>query len=144
MGAKMEVREITIHDYEQAIQLWRGCQGICLHSDVDSEYGIGIYLARNPGLSFVAIDNERIVGAVLCCHDGRRGYLHHLAVAQEHRRSGIGTVLVGAALEQLRAKGVRKCNTFVFDDNHDALDFWNSIGWAERDDLKIISKSITL
>ena len=144
MGAKMEVREITIHDYEQAIQLWRGCQGICLHSDVDSQYGIELYLARNPGLSFVAVQGGKIIGAVLCGHDGRRGYLHHLAVAQKHRRSGVGTVLVGAALERLRAKGVRKCNTFVFDDNHEALAFWQSTGWTTRDDLKIISKSITL
>ncbi len=140
----MEVREITIHDYEQAIQLWRGCRGIGLHSDVDSQYGIELYLARNPGLSFVAVQGRKIIGAVLCGHDGRRGYLHHLAVAQEHRRGGVGTALVGAALEQLRAKGVRKCNTFVFDDNHDALEFWQSTGWTTRDDLKIISKSITL
>ena len=140
----MEVREITIHDYEQAIQLWQGCQGIGLHNDVDSEYGIGIYLARNPSLSFVAVQGGKIIGAVLCGHDGRRGYLHHLAVAQEHRRSGIGTVLVGAALEQLRAKGVCKCNTFVFDDNHEALEFWQRIGWVQRDDLKVISKSITI
>ena len=144
MGAKMEVREITIHDYEQAIQLWRGCQGICLHSDVDSEYGIGIYLARNPGLSFVAVQGGKIIGVVLCGHDGRRGYLHHLAVAQEHRRGGVGTALANRALSSLREKGIRKCNTFVFDENRAALEFWQRIGWVQRDGLKVISKSITL
>ena len=144
MGAKMEVREITIHDYEQAIQLWRGCQGIGLHSDVDSQYGIELYLARNPGLSFVAVQGGKIIGAVLCGHDGRRGYLHHLAVAQEHRRSGIGTALADRALSSLRQKGIHQCNGFVFGDNPAALEFWQSTGWTTRDDLKIISKSITL
>jgi len=124
--------------------LWRSCQGIGLHSDVDCEYGIRLYLARNPGLSFVAIDSGTIVGAVLCGHDGRRGYIHHLAVSKEHRRCGIGTVLVDKVLDALRQKGIRKCNGFVLDDNHDALEFWQSIGWAQRDDLKVILKSIIL
>lgn len=140
----MEAREITISDYEQAVSLWQGCEGICLHSDVDSEYAVGLYLARNPGLSFVALEGRKIVGAVLCGHDGRRGYLHHLAVAQEHRRNGVGTALVDKALDALRQKGIRKCHGFVLNDNHDALVFGQSIGWTKRDDLKVVSKEIIL
>lgn len=140
----MEVREITINDYPVVHSLWRSCQGIGLHSDVDSEYGIETYLGRNPGLSFVAIEKGKIVGAVLCGHDGRRGYLHHLAVAPEYRQSGVAAALVRAALEKLKAKGVRKCNAFVFEDNRDAIAFWQRLGWAERDDLKVVSKEITL
>jgi putative acetyltransferase len=140
----MEAREMTIRDYQAVHSLWQGCRGIGLHSDVDCEYGIGLYLARNPGLSFVAIDSGKVVGAILCGHDGRRGYLHHLAVAEEHRRCGIGTALIDRTLNQLRQKGIRKCNGFILDDNHDALAFWRSIGWVQRDDLKVISKSIIL
>jgi len=140
----MEVREITISDYQAVLSLWRGCQGIGLHSDVDCEYGIGLYLARNPGLSFVATERGRIVGAVLCGQDGRRGYLHHLAVAENYRRCGIGTALVDNVLGQLRQKGISKCNGFVLEGNIDALAFWQSIGWAERDDLKVVSKNIIL
>lgn len=135
---------MTICDYEQVTSLWQGCEGICLHGDVDSKYAVGLYLARNPGLSFVAVQGNKIIGAVLCGHDGRRGYLHHLAVAQEHRRSGIGTALVDKALEGLRQNGIRKCHGFVLDENRAALEFWQSIGWAKRDDLKVVSKSITL
>jgi ribosomal protein S18 acetylase RimI-like enzyme len=140
----MEVREIKISDYPALHSLWQRCHGIGLHSDMDSEHGIGLYLARNPGLSFVAIEKGKIVGAVLCGHDGRRGYLHHLVVAPEYRQSGVAAACVRAALEKLRAKGVRKCSAFVFEDNRDAIEFWQSIGWVQRDDLKVVSKNIIL
>jgi ribosomal protein S18 acetylase RimI-like enzyme len=140
----MEVREITISDYAALHSLWRNCSGIGLHNDVDCEHGIGLYLARNPGLSFAAVQNGKIVGAVLCGHDGRRGYIHHLAVAEKHHRCGIGTALVENVIARLRQKGISKCNGFVFEDNLDALEFWQSIGWSERDDLKVVSKNIIL
>ena len=140
----MEAREMTISDYEEVVSLWQGCEGIGLHSDVDSRHWIATYLQRNPGLSFVAVQGGKIIGAVLCGHDRRRGYLHHLAVAQEYRRSGIGAALVDKAIDALREKGIRKCHGFVPGENRAALEFWQSIGWVQRDDLKIISKSITL
>jgi ribosomal protein S18 acetylase RimI-like enzyme len=140
----MEVREITISDYPALHSLWQGCKGIGLHSNIDSEYGIGLYLARNPGLSFVAIDRGRIVGAVLCGHDGRRGYLNHLAIAEKHRQCGVGTALVDNVISRLRQKGISQCNGFVLKDNLDVLEFWQSIGWSEREDLKVVSKTIIL
>jgi ribosomal protein S18 acetylase RimI-like enzyme len=143
-GIRMEVRELTICDFEQVVSLWQGCEGVCLHSDVDSRYAVGLYLARNPGLSFVAVDDGSIIGAVLCGHDGRRGYLHHIAVSQGHRRSGIGTALVDKAIDALRHKGICGCNGLVLSENSAALEFWRSIGWVQRDDLKVVSKSVTL
>jgi ribosomal protein S18 acetylase RimI-like enzyme len=140
----MEVREIKIGDYPALHLLWRNCKGIGLHNDVDCEHGIGLYLARNPGLSFVAVLKGKIVGAVLCGHDGRRGYIQHLAVAENHRRGSIGTTLVDNVIDRLKQKGISKCNVLVFEDNLDALEFWQSIGWTKRDNLKVVSKNIIL
>ena len=140
----MEVREIKISDYQAVHSLWQGCKGIGLHSDVDCEYGIGLYLARNPGLSFAVVHQGKIIGAVLCGQDGRRGYIHHLAVDEKHRRCGIGKDLVDNVIARLKQKGISQCNVFVFEDNLDALEFWQSIGWSKRDDLKVVSKNIIL
>jgi predicted N-acetyltransferase YhbS len=82
-------REMTIDDYEQAYQLWQACPGGGL-SSADSREAITAYLTRNPGMSFVAHDAEKLVGTVMAGHDGRRGYLYHLAVAPSHRQQGIG------------------------------------------------------
>ena len=84
-------------DHAAVVELWCSAEGIGL-SSADSRPEIEHYLERNPGMSFVARDDGQIVGAALCGHDGRRGYLHHLAVAQSHRRRGIGTALAPGLL----------------------------------------------
>ncbi len=110
----VEISEMKLEDYEEIYSLWKTTEGIGLHDYCDSKEGIANYLKRNPGLSFVARDGDKIVGTVLCGHDGRRGYLHHLAVAPGHRRKGIGKALAEKVIEQLRSLGIRKCHLFVF------------------------------
>ncbi len=135
------IGEMTIQDYDQVIALWRASEGVGL-SDADSEERIARYLARNPGLSFVARDGEHLVGAILCGHDGRRGYIHHLAVSQSHRRQGLGRALVEHCLSALRRDGIGKCHIFVFADNQDTSAFWKSIGWIQRAELVMMSQYV--
>lgn len=85
----IEIRELAILDYDAVMTLWRETPGVGL-SAADNREAIAAYLLRNPGLSFAAWDGPRLVGAVLCGHDGRRGYLHHLAVAPAYRRQHLG------------------------------------------------------
>jgi N-acetylglutamate synthase len=135
-----DICEMTNADYCEVACLWRDTEGVGLDACVDTQEGIASYLARNPGLSFVARVEGQIVGAVLCGHDGRRGYLHHLAVAQERRRAGIGCALVERCLAKLAASGIPKCNIFLFGDNELGEAFWQQTGWTERADLKLLQK----
>lgn len=137
----IELREMTIDDYEQVYDLWKSCEGIGL-SDADSKQGIERFLKRNPGLSFVAMDGDQIVGAALCGHDGRRGYIHHLAVRHSHRRQGIGRSLVGRCMYSLMRIGINKCHLFVFGDNQDAIAFWERVGWTRRVELMMMSQQL--
>jgi ribosomal protein S18 acetylase RimI-like enzyme len=137
----MKIMEMTIEDYGEVFALWRSSKGIGLHDDVDSKDGIAGYLQRNCGLSFVARQGDRVVGAVLCGHDGRRGYLHHLAVDAEYRKKGIGKALVEQVIAKLQKAGIHKCHIFVFADNDVGRQFWGRIGWSRRDDLRIMSYS---
>ncbi|MBN1669368.1 MAG: GNAT family N-acetyltransferase [Anaerolineales bacterium] len=137
----IEIREMTIADYETVYNLWRHTEGIGL-SDADSKEGIKRFLERNPGLSFVAVDAGQVVGAALCGHDGRRGYIHHLAVASDHRKQGIGRSLVGRVMYALMRLGIGKCHLFVFDDNKEAITFWNKVGWTERVELIMMSQQL--
>jgi N-acetylglutamate synthase len=138
----LRISPLTMADYEPVIQLWEGSEGVGM-SGADEEPNIRAYLERNPGLSFVAKDQEgAIAAAVLAGHDGRRGFLHHLAVAQPHRRKGLGRSLVGRCLAQLQKIGIQKCHGFIFADNDGGLEFWKAMGWNERLDLKIISREL--
>jgi N-acetylglutamate synthase len=132
-------RQMTIRDYDAVIDLWRGMPGIGLDADCDSRKGIARYLKRNPGLSFVACAKKGvIVGAVLSGHDGRRGYLAHLAVAPEVRKQGIGRALVARCLRALARHHIPKCNIFVFRSNVRGRGFWLREGWNLRRDLDVL------
>lgn len=131
----------TTADYDEAYALWSVTPGIGL-SSVDSREAIKWYLDENPGTSFIAREDGRLVGAVLCGTDRRRGYLNHLAVAPSHRSHSIGRDLVSHCLRALRARGIVKCHIFVYRDNSEGAAFWERIGWKKRTDLDIMSIDI--
>ncbi len=131
----------SIEEYDEAISLWNICEGIGL-SNADSKESIQYFLDRNPGMSFLAYDKSTLVGAILCGHDGRRGYIHHLAVHPDYRNHGIGQMLVGKSLAGLRSIGIQKSHLFIFNNNNEGTQFWKKIGWLKRFDISVLSKSI--
>ena len=137
----VEYRSMSLDDYSAVIALWSETDGIGL-SDADSNEAICRFIAHNPHMSFVAIEHNEIIGAVLAGTDGRRGYLHHLAVKPAHRRRGIGRSLVASCLEALHRQRITKCHVFVYPDNVLGMSFWNHIGFIRRADLVICSKEM--
>jgi ribosomal protein S18 acetylase RimI-like enzyme len=134
-------RNMNPQDYEDVYDLWKSTPGIGL-SEADSREGIEKFLAANPGRCFVALDGEELVGAVMCGCDGRRGYLHHLAVRTDRRGRGIGRQLVEECMAALRAIGIDKAHIFVIKDNESGKVFWRKAGWQERDDLTVMSRMV--
>lgn len=134
----MIIREMRLADYEAMYALWLGCEGIGLSAS-DSREQIGLYLGRNPGMSFVAEVDGRLAGTILGGHDGRRGTIHHAAVHPDFRHQGIGQQLVATCLAALRAAGVLKCHIFVHRTNEAAQAFWRAVGWHDRGDLHLMS-----
>jgi len=124
-------------DYDAVFDLWQQCEGVGL-SPSDSREGIGVFLTRNPGLSLVVRHAERIVGAVLCGHDGRRGYLYHLAVAPAYRGQGLGRMMVEACLTRLHTAGILKATIVVYTHNEEGQRFWRRLGWQHRTDLLVM------
>lgn len=129
----------TIDDFDSAVALWQSCEGIGL-SDADSRCSIQRFLDRNPGSSFAAYDGSNLVGTVLGGHDGRRGYLYHLAVHPAYRKNSIGRNLAESCLSALSADGIQKCHLFIFNRNQDGIAFWKSLGWTFRSDIAVISR----
>ena len=135
----MQLATMNIEHYEAVIALWNTTEGIGL-SSADSREAITGYLERNPGLSLVALDGEIVAGARLCGHDGRRGFIHHLAVNEDDRRQNLGRRMVERALANLRQVGIQKCHLFVYEQNHDAISFWNHVGFTQRIELSMMSR----
>jgi ribosomal protein S18 acetylase RimI-like enzyme len=123
-------------DDAAARALWRESEGVGLGPG-DAEPELRAFLARNPGFSWVAVDGGELVGAVLCGHDGRRGFIYHLAVRVSHRRRGLGRALVERCVAALSAAGIQRGQASVFADNELAKRFWASVGARPRPDLAL-------
>ncbi|MEP7027177.1 MAG: GNAT family N-acetyltransferase [Candidatus Eisenbacteria bacterium] len=134
----MKLRAFEPADIAAVRALWATCEGLG-DGPGDSEAGITRFLERNPGLSQLALEDGAIVGAVLCGHDGRRGFVYRLGVASTHRRQGIARTLVERCLERLKTEGLERTMLFVLADNAEARGFWESVSGRWRETLVLYS-----
>ncbi len=135
------ISPFTIDLYDRVMALWQQTDGVGL-SGADARENIQFYLERNPGLSFIAECDGELAGTVLCGHDGRRGYIYHLAVHPAYRRQGLGRTLVDHCLSALQQFGIQQSHLFILNTNLDGAHFWESIGWTRRTDISVMSKDI--
>ena len=138
----INIRVMTISDYEEIYDVWINTPGIGLNSTDDSKEGIEKYLKRNPTTSFVAECDGKVVGVIMAGHDGRRGYLHHTAVLSAYRNQGIAKTLVEAAMKALEKEGIHKVALVAFKKNEIGNGFWEHIGFVEREDIVYRNKNI--
>lgn len=129
------IRTMAISDFDKVHELWMSIQGFGIRSVDDSREGVEAFLKRNPTTSVVAEEDGKVVGAILCGHDGRRGCLYHVCVAKDHRRRGIGKAMVVHCMQALKAEKINKVSLIAFTKNDIGNAFWNCMGWTKREDL---------
>lgn len=137
------IKKMTIDDYEKLFEMWQSTPNMGLRSLDDSKEGISLFLKRNPNTNFVAYDDNKLIGAILSGHDGRRGYIYHTVVLPEYRRQGIATNLVDMAVKALQEEGITRVCLNVMETNEQGKKFWIDRGWEKKDFLEFYSKSIT-
>ena len=132
----IELSAMSAQDYDQVRALWNRCDGL---SQGDARPQVEQLLQCHPGLSLVARRQQEVVAAILAGHDGRRGYLYHLAVDPTCRKQGLARQLVDRCLEQLATAGIPRCSVFVYQENEEASQFWTALGWRQRAELKVFA-----
>ncbi len=137
----IEITKFSMSDYKEATAFWSSISEVGL-DDADSISSMESFLKRNPGLSFVARHGKNLIGAVLCGHDSRRGYLHHLAVHPDYRGRGIGERLVYECLSALSLHGISRFNAFISSQNEKGKEFWEKSGWTTYNGLEIMYRSV--
>ncbi len=130
-----QIRVMTMEDYEEVYRLWKGIRGFGIRTIDDSKDGIARFLKRNPSTSVVAETDGRIVGAILCGHDGRRGYFYHVCVQEAYRKRGIGKAMAVACMHALKKEQINKVSLIAFKNNEIGNLFWKEEGWTFREDL---------
>lgn len=139
----MTIEKMTVADYDEIYDLWINTKGMGLNNLDDSREGIEKFLERNPETCFTAKEEGRVIGVIIAGHDGRRGYIYHIAVLQSKRNKGVGTALAENALAALKREGINKVALVVFESNEAGNSFWESNGFSVRDDLVYRNKALT-
>lgn len=132
---KIKIRPMTIADYDCVFEIWKTIKGFGLRSLDDSREGTKRFLKRNPTTSMVAEADGKIVGSILCGHDGRSGCFYHVCVKEEYRKHGIGKQMATAAMRALQAEHINKVNLIAFKKNEVGNVFWEHVGWTKRSDI---------
>ena len=134
-GFLMQIRAMKKEDYSDVFTLWKSIEGFGIRTIDDSEEGITRFLERNPTTSVVAEEDGKIIGSILCGHDGRTGCFYHVCVERTQRNRGIATKMVQYALEALKKEKVSKVSLVAFSENETGNACWHELGWIERRDL---------
>lgn len=129
---------MTISDYEEVYSMWQITSKRAL-TQADQKSEIEKYLKRNKDMSQVAVIDEKIVGTVLAGHDGRRGFIHHMAVMPQYRRQGIAHAMAQKAIEKITEDGIEKTHIFCYENNFTGQSFWKNFGFVKRDDIYVFS-----
>ncbi|WP_163194610.1 GNAT family N-acetyltransferase [Clostridium thermarum] len=137
----MIIRQMTINDYDEVMRLREAAPYIVV-SDADSRENLARFLEKNACFNIVCQIENRIVAAVLCGCDGRRGYIYSVAVEHKYRIRGIGLEMVNEVLKRLRAEGIDTCHLFISKDNLWDQDFWSNTGWEQRNDMLIYTQRL--
>lgn len=133
------IRPMILADVSVCLELWRRSEALVLRIAADNEAVVARFLDRNAGLSFVAESEGRVIGNILCDHDGYCGYLHQLTACPRHRQEGVAAAMLAASIKALRERGIHRCHAFVAFRNLNALNFWRSAGCDVRSDLRSVS-----
>ncbi len=131
------LRPMKEEDYAEAHDLWMTIHGFGIRSIDDSKEGVSRFLKRNPGISVVAEAKGKIVGTILCGHDGRTGYFYHVCVQEEYRRHGIGKAMAIFCMRALQEEQVNKVSLIAFTGNAIGNKFWHESGWKMREDVNV-------
>ena len=134
-------REMVPDDLDAARRLWDAEPYLGITGS-DSIERLRAYLERNRGLSFVAYDDDRLVGTVLAGHDERRSFVNHLCVEKEYRNKGVATKLCELCENALRGELPLRSYVMVYEDNARALEFWANHGYVRDDSLIIMKKDL--
>jgi len=136
----MEIRRLTISDYEEMVRLWSRAKLPFKPKGRDSKKAIAAQMKANSEFFLGAFENNRLVGTVIISCDLRKGWINRLAVDPDHRYRGIAKVLIAESEKILRKHGIRIFCALIEDYNTISKKLFKECGYIEHRDIIYFSK----
>jgi ribosomal protein S18 acetylase RimI-like enzyme len=136
----MEIRKLTINDYEEIMKLWSRARLPYKPRGRDSEKAIKAEMEANPEFFLGAFEDNRLVGMVVISCDLRKGWINRLTIDPDFRRRGVAKVLIAESEKILRKRGIRIFCALIEDYNAASKELFKGCGYVEHHDILYYSK----
>jgi ribosomal-protein-alanine N-acetyltransferase len=139
MQKKFEIRQFREVDLDQVVNINRRC----LPENYSKMFFLELY-KRFPSLFQVAVVKRRVIGYVLCRielgfpdlgHLGfltKKGHLVSIAVLENHRRKGVGMLLMKNIMKAMEEYGAKECYLEVRISNSSAILMYKKLGFVDK------------
>jgi ribosomal protein S18 acetylase RimI-like enzyme len=123
----LKIAPIQNAEVPSVIALWERCGLTRPWNDPQAD----IVLARRGANSTVIVgyDADALVAALMVGHDGHRGWIYYVAVDPAAQGRGFGRLMMAAAENWLRERGLAKAELLIRPDNEKVEGFYKALGY---------------
>ena len=136
----MEIRRLTINDYEEIVRLWSRAKLPFKPKGRDHREAIAVEMKANPDFFLGAFEDNSLIGTVIITCDVRKGWINRLAVDPDHRHRGIAKALIVESERTLRKHGIRIFCALIEDYNATSKKLFKECGYVGHHDITYFSK----
>lgn len=126
----MQISSASKSDMDSVIALWKACELTRPWNDPAADYQMALMTETSDIL--LARKEDALIASVMVGFDGHRGWVYYLAVAPEHRRDGLGRIMMAEAEKWLKDRAAPKIQLMVRDDNAQAIGFYKALGYETQ------------
>jgi len=136
----MEIRTLTIDNYEEMTKLWSKARLSFRPSGRDSREAVAAEMKANPDFFLGAFGDDQLIGLVVVSCDFRKGWLNRLAVDPDYQHHGIAKSLIVEAEKTLRKRGIKIFCALIEEYNTASKELFKKCGYVEHRDIIYFSK----
>jgi ribosomal protein S18 acetylase RimI-like enzyme len=136
----MDIRKLSVNDYEEMTRLWARADLPFKPTGRDSRDAIAAEVKANPDFFLGAFEGNRLVGVAIITCDLRKGWINRLAVDPDCRGLGIGKALINECEETLGKRGIKIFCALIEASNTMSRALFRECGYVEHSDILYFSK----
>jgi N-acetylglutamate synthase len=134
------IRKMTLNDYEAVIALWKEGNIPYRPQGRDSRKNINTQLQQPNCFFLVAEKENKIIGAIVGTHDGRKGWINRLVIAPLYQKKGVAKRLVKEVEQYFSKNGIDIIACLIEDWNTTSMQVFDRLGYTKHTDILYYSK----
>ncbi len=130
-------------EYDSLINVWKKASLPFKPEGRDTKENILNQLKITNNCFFVAVVDNKLVGAIIASHNGRKGWINRLAVLPEFREKGIAAALIKKSEVFFLSNNIKIFACLIEDWNDLSTSFFQNKDYTEHKDIIYFTKKLS-